>query len=195
LESERDIRSDVAEALELDWRLSKTPPSAWVRGLFFNMIADDLRRRGTYDAARPLLGPERRIYAFYPVSALLLELAVAAPFIHDDPHEAMRRAWVGGAEYFAASWFGRMFQRHIRPDPAAALDWIEKGRWRAASYGRWTCERVANNRVRLHMLDEYIWIGSAHRGGCEGLLAACGVPGEVTVALDEPLRGHLDVRW
>jgi hypothetical protein len=45
------------------------------------------------------------------------------------------------------------------------------------------------------MTEEYFWIEYAQRGGCEGMLKACGVEGEVSVELDSPYRGRLDVRW
>jgi uncharacterized protein (TIGR02265 family) len=189
------VRSAAAEQLDLERRLHLVPPSACVRGVFFNMVTDHLKRIGAYEGARRSLGPPRRIYALYPVSEFLIESAVAAPFVHDDANEALRRMWSGAAEYFAASWLGRAFQRFIRPDPASALDWIENGREHSCNYGQWRCEHVAPNHVVLHMFDEYIWIGSAHRGGCEGLLAACGVEGTVTSHVDGPFRGRLDVRW
>jgi uncharacterized protein (TIGR02265 family) len=187
----------AAEQLELERRLSATPPSACVRGVFFNMITDHLKRSGRYDAARRALGPRarRRIHLLYPVSDFLVESALAAPFIHEDPDEAMRQMWAGAAVYFATTWLGRAFQRFIRPDPASALDWIENGREHSCNYGQWRCEHVERNHVVLHMFDEYIWIGSAHRGGCEGLLAACGVKGEVTASAESLFRGRLDVRW
>jgi len=187
----------AAEQLDLERRLHETPPSACVRGVFFNMIADELKRRGKVEDARQVRGgaPRRRIHALYPVSEFLVESALAAPFIDDDANEAVRQMWSGAALYFAASWLGRAFQRFIRPDPAAALDWIENGREHSCNYGQWRCEHLERNHVVLHMYDEYIWIGSAHRGGCEGLLAACGVKGVVTPSLESRFRGRLDVRW
>jgi hypothetical protein len=47
----------------------------------------------------------------------------------------------------------------------------------------------------LHMFDEYTWIEGAHRGGCEGLLIACGVEGSVEADLDSRFNGRLHVRW
>lgn len=45
------------------------------------------------------------------------------------------------------------------------------------------------------MFDEYFWIEAAQRGGCEGLLLACGVQGEVVAELDDMFTGRLDIRW
>jgi uncharacterized protein (TIGR02265 family) len=163
--------------------------------LFFNMIADHLKRRGKGTEARRIVGPSRRLHGLYPVTDFLVASALAAPLIHEDAREAERQIWSGGSKYFAATWLGRAFQRFIRPDPTSALSWLENAREHFCNYGRWRCERVNPSHVILHMFDEYIWIDSAHRGGCEGLLVACGVAGEVTATTDSLFSGRLDVRW
>jgi uncharacterized protein (TIGR02265 family) len=181
---------------ELEGRLRTVPSTALVRGMFFNMVGDHLKRCGHAEAARSIVGARRRIYALYPVQELLVAFGKAAPIVvPHDPAEGIRQIWSGGSRYFADTWLGKAFQRFIRPDPASALEWLDGAHDHFCNYGRWRLERVDGTRAMLHMFDEYIWIDSAHRGGCEGLLVACGVVGRVDVVLDTPFRGWLDVRW
>jgi uncharacterized protein (TIGR02265 family) len=181
---------------ELEGRLRAVPSTALVRGMFFNMVGDHLTRTGKGGAARAIVGPRRRIYALYPVQELLVAFGQAAPLVvPQDPPEGLREIWSGGSRYFANTWLGKAFQRFIRPDPASALDWLEGAREHFCNYGRWRLELVEPGYAVLHMFDEYIWIESAHRGGCEGLLAACGVEGRVEPVLDAPFSGRLEVRW
>ena len=90
---------------------------------------------------------------------------------------------------------GRTVPVEVATDPLAALRWIERSRDHVCDYGRWRVEAEGAGRATIHMTDEYVWIDSAHRGGCEGLLEACGVTGEVTAELDDRFHGRLRVRW
>lgn len=175
--------------------MREVPSTAQVRGVFFTMIGDHLARAGHEQAARKILGRKRWIHALYPVSELLEASARAAPYIADDPREAMRTLWSGAAQHVAGNWFGRVLQRVMRPDPASALRWIESTREHQCNYGQWRVEQLGPTHVMLHMFDEYIWIDSAHRGGCEGLLDACNVRGTVEPSLDTPFSGRLEIRW
>ncbi len=183
--------------LDLKRRLEDTPATAHSRGVFFNLVRHELTRLGPGEAAaaRRICGDERRSFAFYQTRELLKAFAEGGALLHANPREGVRRIFKGGPEYFASTWYGRAFQRFLRPDPGAALDWIERSREHVADYGYWRIERRAPGHVVVHMVDEYIWIDSAQRGGCEGLLLACGVIGEVHAELDTPYRGRLDVRW
>ena len=177
-------------------RLRDVPSTALVRGMFFNMIGDHLRRIGQADRAKSIVGSKRRIYALYPVGELLEAFSAAGPYVvPGDPAEGIRQIWAGGSRYFAGTWLGRAFQSLIRPDPAAALEWLEGAHAHFCNYGQWRLEVVEPRYAVLHMFDEYIWIDSAHRGGCEGLLAACGVDGRVDVVLDGAFSGRLEIRW
>jgi uncharacterized protein (TIGR02265 family) len=193
-----DVATPTADSFQsdLESRLRAVPSTALVRGMFFNMVGDHLKRCGLEGKARSIVGARRRIYALYPVQELLVAFGEAAPLVSpQDPAEGLRQIWSGGSRYFADSWLGKAFQRFIRPDPASALEWLEGAHDHFCNYGRWRVERVHTTRVMLHMFDEYIWIESAHRGGCEGLLRACGVDGRVDPVLDTPFRGWLDVQW
>jgi hypothetical protein len=185
--------------LDLQIRLREVPATACARGIFFRVLEDDMARRGLRDRRawdwETTLGEHPRSYGLYPVRRLLVAYADAARLVGSDPGEAVRGIFRGGCTAFSESWFGRGLKRVLAPDPLAALRWIERSRDHVCDYGRWRVEAEGAGRATIHMTDEHVWIDSAHRGGCEGLLAACGVTGEVTAELDDRFHGRLRVRW
>jgi uncharacterized protein (TIGR02265 family) len=187
-----------ARELDLPWRVGQIPHGAMSRGIFFNQIEQELKRRGL--TSTPLWGSRaaaqaRKNHTLYPVQDLLVTYATAGALIDRDPSEGIRQIWIGAVQHFTSTWFGRAFQRFLRPDPVAAFHWIERSREYICNYGHWRVELRGPEHVVIHMFDEYLWIDSAHRGGCEGLLIACGLAGEVRAELDTPFQGRLDVRW
>jgi uncharacterized protein (TIGR02265 family) len=187
----------ATERLGLPSRLEAIPLTAQSRGIFFNMLRDDLGRRrllGVPDIAR-LLGQSRRSYGYYPTRDLVEAYGVAGAMLNADPLEGVRQLFSGTARYFSSTWYGKAFARYLKPDPKSALSWIERSREHVANYGRWRLEIRGPEHAVFHMFDEYFWIEAAQRGGCEGLLLACGVEGEVVAKLDEMFVGRLDIRW
>ncbi len=167
------------------------------RGIFFNMLRDDLRRRGLLGVREvdKLLAKPRRTFELYSTRELIEAYGMAGAMIADDPVDGTRELFSWTARYFSSTWYGRAFARFLKPDPLAALDWIERSREQVANYGRWRVERRSKTEAIMHMFDEYLWIDGAQRGGCEGLLAACGVVGEVRAELESPYTGRLHVSW
>jgi uncharacterized protein (TIGR02265 family) len=189
--------SRAAERLGLRGRLDAVPSTARSRGIFFNMLRDDLARRrllGVPEIAR-LLARSRPSYAHCSTRELIEAYGVAGALVDPDPLEGVRRLFGDTATYFSSTWYGRAFARFLRPDPRSALAWIERSREHVANYGRWRLEIRGPQHAVFHMFDEYFWIEAAQRGGCEGMLLACGVDGEVVPELDDPFNGRLDIRW
>jgi uncharacterized protein (TIGR02265 family) len=187
----------AAEQIGLRERLEAIPGSAHSRGIFFNQLREDLARRGLLGAPEieRLLSKPRRSYAYYPTRELVEAYGVAGAIIHPDPLEGVRLLFAATATYFSSTWYGKAFARYLRPDPRSALSWIERSREFVANYGAWRLEIRGPEHAVFHMFDEYFWIEAAQRGGCEGMLLACGVEGEVVATLDEPFVGRLDIRW
>jgi uncharacterized protein (TIGR02265 family) len=161
------------------------------------MLRDDLSRRGMLqvpEIAR-LLEKPRRSYAYYPTRDLVEVYGIAGAVIDPDPLEGVRKLFAGTATYFSSTWYGKAFARYLHPDPKSALSWIERSREFVANYGRWRLEIRGPEHAVFHMFDEYFWIEGAQRGGCEGMLLACGVEGEVVAELDDMFVGRLDIRW
>jgi uncharacterized protein (TIGR02265 family) len=190
--------SRAAVDLNLDRRLRDIPASARTRGIFFNLLRDNLDRRHLLDTvpeARRVLKSSRRSYRFYSTREMIEACAICGALADSDPREGMRSLFMGSAQYFASTWYGQALARFFHPSPVGALGWIERSREHFANYGKWRLELRGPGHAILHMFDEYMWIEAVHRGGCEGMLIACGVPGEVTADLDDDYNGRLVIRW
>jgi uncharacterized protein (TIGR02265 family) len=187
----------AAQTLDLPRRLAAVPTTAMVRGVFFNLIEADLARRGLlgHPAWHGSALHQRRSHELYGARDLLTLASTAGALLHADPLEGMRQVHASTATYFASTWYGRAFRRFLHPDPGEALAWIERSRHFVANYGRWRYEPRGFGKGILHMFDEYCYIEAIQRGGCEGLLTACGVRGTVDVELDTPYQGRLVVAW
>jgi uncharacterized protein (TIGR02265 family) len=184
--------------LGLPERLSASPPWAQVRGFLFKMTADAVERQGraAVEMQRKLLpAPSRWFFRMYSVREYLEELAAAAAVVDPkDPASALRHIWArtpGYAPLFNASRFLGL----LGADVTSVAGWLEGHRSLFANYGRWRLERRSTSYFIMHYFEECIWIDSAHRGGMEGILDACGVKGSVEVELDSPFEGRLHVRW
>jgi Protein of unknown function (DUF2378) len=161
------------------------------------MLHDDLRRRELDQVPdlRRLLAVKRRSHLFYSTRDLVEAYGIAGSVVNPDPLLGIRELFTGTARYFSGTWFGRAFARYLRPNPSAALSWIERSRYYVADYGRWRLEMRTAEHAVLHMFDEYFWIEAAQVGGCEGLLMACGLQGQVSAELDDTFSGRLQIRW
>jgi uncharacterized protein (TIGR02265 family) len=191
-----DLARSAAD-LNLERRLRETPPAASSRGIFFNMVRDELERRhlaGVPELKR-LLSQPRSSYQFYPTRELLEAYALGGALVNSDARQGMRELFTGNVRYFTSTWYGRAMARFIKPDPTVALAWLERTREHVANYGKWRLEKRGPAHAILHMFDEYLWIEAAQLGGCEGLLLACGIRGEVHAELDDDYNGRLDIRW
>jgi uncharacterized protein (TIGR02265 family) len=189
--------SRVDSVLDLSWRLKAIPESAAVRGVFFNQLRDALRRTLRIDETTldQLAGGSKQSHKMYPAREFARMSAFAGALAHRDPLEGMRQLSRGMASFFSTTWYGRAFQRVLRPDPPKAVQWVAFSRDYISNYGHLRVEPRGANRLLVHIYDEYCWIEACQRGGCEGMLDACGVQGTVDVELDSPFRGRLDVSW
>jgi len=185
------------DVLELDRHVRLVPPSATVRGVFFNLARDALIRAdlGHAMTMAPELFRRRRAFESYPVRELLDLYARTGALLHEDPVEGVAIIARRGSRTFAKSWLGDRFRKAIVPDPSVALRWIEGSRDYLCNYGFWRVERRNARYLILHMFNEYTSIEPWQRGGCEGLLRACGVDGVVRSELDDRFSGRLHVEW
>ena len=192
-----DVAVDLgsaAEQLDLENRVAAIPPTACIRGVFFHLLREEMRRRRLEMPAVSRLTERTRSYGLYPARDLCRAFAYAGALVRANAEEGIRELFTASVKYFASTWYGRAFARFLHPDPLLALRWIERSRDYVANYGRWRLEVRGPQHAVFHMFDEYFWM-HAHRGGCEGLLAACRVQGEVHAELDDPFNGRLDIRW
>ncbi len=139
---------------------------------------------------------DRTAFRMYPLVEFLDELAVAAVLTDaDNPLGAMRTLWREATAVYVSTPFGRSLMRLLRPNPMRYLRWVSSHRDHFCSYGATRLEELSPTSVTFVMEDEYIWIDTAHRGGAEGLLIACGVEGSVEAEMTGLYSGHLHIRW
>lgn len=174
-------------------------PTARVRGVWSALTARQVRRAGpdTYLAWQRAAAPPTRIpFRMYPASDYLRELALAGVALSpDDPGDGIRSIWRGATTFYLDLPFGRSLARLLMPNPMSYLTWLVAHRDHFCSYGSWRIESVAPGHVTMELRDELIWIETAHRGGAEGLLEACGVTGSVEAELFDRYNGRLHIRW
>ena len=200
--SEEPLAIDLESAyarLDLETRLLDTPPTAEIRGLFFNAIERAAARhgRGTLEAWRRECRPSRRWpFRSYNMRDYLRELAAAAVLIDpESPNEAIRTIWRGAPEE-APSIRAEKFVRYLMgKDPMRAFRWLGNNRSLFCNYGDWRVEQVGPAHALFHFWDEYLWIETAHRGGAEGALRTFGARGEVTAELSSAYEGRLHIKW
>jgi uncharacterized protein (TIGR02265 family) len=191
---------EVRQTLGLARRIADVPPHAHIRGVWFSLAANHVRRLGLADALawRSLVAQRSRIpFLSYSLREYLEELAIAAALVNTrNPAEGIRSIWRGATPMYLATPLGRSLLRLLQPNPVRYLSWLADHRDHFCNTGKWTVTKHADTYVTLEMQDEYIWLESAHRGGCEGLLVALGVTGSVEAeCTNGPYAGRLHIRW
>ncbi|MET0591353.1 MAG: DUF2378 family protein [Polyangiaceae bacterium] len=183
-------------SIDLARRLRDLPRSAMVRGVFFSMLRDEVERRALL-SVRELaeILRNRDAWRLYPASELMTAYATTATLLHRDPNEGLRILFASMPASYVKTWYGGIFRKFLLGEPERALRYVEKAREQLASYGTWRLETMGPRHVVFQMTDEFFWIDTAQRGGCEGLLEICGVEGEVRATLDGRYRGALDITW
>jgi uncharacterized protein (TIGR02265 family) len=187
------------EQLGVPSRVRDVPASSSVRGVWFSMAADCVRKAGRAEAATwERMVPRRRRLPFmsYPLREYLDELATAAAIIDPKaPGEGMRRIWNQATSQYVATPFGRSLLRLLKLDPHKYLEWLCANRDHFCNYGRWSVTTREPGYALLDIKGEHIWIEHAMRGGAEGMLAAFDVEGAVEPELASPYEGRLHIRW
>lgn len=185
--------------LKIRERCEAAPPGASVRGVWFSMPQKHAARLGTAEAIafERMCGKQQRTpFRMYPLTQFLEELAVAAALADaSDPVAALRKIWFDATAVYVATPFGRSLVRLLRPNPLRYLRWLATHRDHFCTYGVTRLEEHSPTRATFVLEDEYIWIDSAHRGGAEGLLHACGVEGGVDAELTGKYSGRLHFHW
>lgn len=192
-----DLQSARA-LLDLDRRLGLLTEPAQIRGFLFRMTSDEVARHGAACvAAYRRLSPVKPPWFFrmQSVRDYLEDTAAAAAVLSPrEPASAVRAIWRNAPRY-AELFNARRFLSLLGASVFDVMRWLEGQRDIFANYGSWRLERRDQHYFVMHYFDECIWIDSAHRGGIEGILRACGLEGTVDVDLDSPLNGRLHVRW
>ena len=193
-----DLNS-ARDQLGLSRRVRDVPLTSNVRGVWFSMTADYVRKLGRAEAAmwERMVGHRRRVpFLSYSLREYLEELAVGAAIIDPKhPGEGVRQIWREAAPQYLATAFGRSLLRLLNTEPHKYLTWCCTHRDHFCNYGHWTTVFHEPGYSVMEITGEYIWIEHAMRGGAEGVLRVFGVEGSVEAELLSPYEGRVHVRW
>jgi uncharacterized protein (TIGR02265 family) len=188
----------VAEHCDISDRLRYVPPSASIRGLFFQNVEARLEAAGKLEAYRDYF-PDDRYFSlpYYPLSEFLVRLACAGALIRSPPevHEGIRAITQGNASTFVQSLLGRALVRLMSSDPIRLTEQGIAARRQSHNYGRWTIVRLSPSSLQVVYEDEFQWIESAVVGAAEGTYVACTPTVYLETVLHDRFRGATTLRW
>jgi len=188
----------VAPHCDILDRLRYVPPSASIRGLFFQNVEAQLEAAGKIDAYRAYF-PDDRYAAlpYYPLHEFLVRLACGGALVcsPEDVHAGMRAITRGNATTFVQSLLGRALVRLLSRDPVRLTEQGIAARRQSHNYGRWTIARLSPSSLQVFYEDEFQWIESAVVGAAEGTYATCTPEVSLETVLHDRFRGVTTLRW
>ncbi|MDB4984864.1 MAG: hypothetical protein JWN04_42 [Myxococcaceae bacterium] len=188
----------VAPHCDIVDRLRHVPPSAGVRGLFFNNLKTQIElagRLGAYEAYFP--DDRHSAMPYYPLADFMLRLACAGALVTTpaEVHEGMRVIARGNVHAFSQTLLGRTLLRLLAREPRRLTEQGLAARRQTHRYGRWTMLEHGPSELELIYEDEYQWIESAVSGAAEGTYAACVPSVNVETRLSSRFSGSTLLRW
>jgi uncharacterized protein (TIGR02265 family) len=188
----------VAPHCDIVERLAVVPPSAQVRGLYFQSIHAEIEKRGKLLEYEEYF-PHDRYSAFplYPLTELLVRLACAGALVAgpEKVHEGMRLVTKANARAFVDSLLGRLMLRMLSRDPVRLTEQGLAARRQSTTYGHWEIQKTSDHAIAMVYRNEYWWIESALAGAAQGTFEACGVSVETETTLIDRFNGSTHVRW
>jgi len=188
----------VAPHCDLVARLVDVPPSARLRGLYFNSMLSTLRLRGRLDAYEDYFPDESwSSLGYHPLGDYLVRLAVAGALLTTPPrlHEGIFQITHEHATAFASSLLGRVLVRILAHDPVRLTQQGLAARRQSMAYGKWEMRRPGPRELQMIYRSEYMWIESAVAGAAVGTFESCGVKADVKTVLEDRYNGVTTVRW
>jgi uncharacterized protein (TIGR02265 family) len=188
----------VAPHCDIEERLSLVPPSASVRGIYFNAIEKQLGAHGKLIGYKEYFPADRfGSLGFHPVSAYLVRLACAGAFMASPQrvHEGMLLITKANARAFADSLLGRVMLRVLSGDPVRLMEQAMAGRRQSTNYGQWELLRHSQRSCEIVHRQEYMWIESAIAGAGQGTFEACGLEAKMEVRIVDRLNGSTHWTW
>jgi uncharacterized protein (TIGR02265 family) len=188
----------VASHCDIVSRLEIVPPSAQIRGVWFNAIEKQLEKSHRLQVYREYFPSDRfSALSFYPLVSFLERVACAGAIVvsPDRVHEGMSMVMSGNAEAFMDTLLGRVMLRVLSRDPVRLFEQGTAARRQSFSYGRWELRRVGVRELEIAHTDEYCWIESAIAGACQGTFDACQLTGVVETRLSDRFNGFTVLRW
>ena len=188
----------VAPHCDIVARLVDVPPSARLRGLYFNSVLNVLRRRGRLAAYQDYFPDEQwSSLGFHPLGDYLVRLALGGALLATPArlHEGIYEITRQNATAFASSLLGRVLVRILSRDPVRLTQQGLAARRQSMDYGKWEMRRPGPREVQMIYRGEYMWIESAVAGAAAGTFESCGVKADVKTVLEDKYNGVTTIRW
>jgi uncharacterized protein (TIGR02265 family) len=183
---------DIVERIEL------VPPSAAVRGIYFQDIETQVERAGAIGRYRTYFPDDKfSSLPYYPLKEYLPRIACGGALIKTpaDVHAGMFAITRGNAETFAKSLFGRALFRILARDLVPLIEQGVAVRRQTMNYGRWTIVRRGPRELEVVYEDEYAWIESIIAGAAQGTVEARGIQATLETRLTSRFNGSTLFRW
>jgi uncharacterized protein (TIGR02265 family) len=188
----------VAPHCDIVDRLAVVPPSARIRGLYFQSIRSEIEKRNKRsEYAEYFPHDHYSAFPFYPLSELLVRLACAGALVAGprDVHEGMRLVAKANARAFVDSLLGRLMLRMLSRDPVRLTEQGLAARRQSTTYGHWEIQKNSEREIAMVYRNEYWWIESALAGAAQGTFEGCGVNVEIETTLIDRFNGSTHIRW
>lgn len=189
--------ADLTQHCDLEKRVQLVPPSAKVRGLYFNNILQALQGSAR-DAEYLRIFPEKfSSIGWYAMSDYLTRLAVGGALFESptEVHRGMFEIGRRNALAFAESLLGKTMLRLLSKDPQKLLKQGAAARRQSWSSGRWDVDFPGPRQAVVTMYDEYVWIDSNLKGAAVGTFESIGLQVEIEVQLESPFEGQHLLNW
>jgi uncharacterized protein (TIGR02265 family) len=188
----------VSPYCDLVERLQAVPPSARIRGVWFQIFLGELRERSLLHRYEEYFPNERwTAFQFYWLGDYLVRMALAGAVLSGprQVHEGMFEINRCNAKRFAGTLLGRTLFRLLSNDPRRLLQQAMASRRQTMNYGRWLVSFPSDNEAHITFEGEYIWIDPNLLGACTGTFDAVGMPVHVTAHVDSRFNGSLSAVW
>lgn len=188
----------IAPHCDVIERLQDVPPSANVRGYYFQSMLNVLERLDKLSLFASYVPPvPRSSVKFYPLSHYLFELAVAGACVAEPAqlHDGIREITRQNATAFKSSLLGRVLMPVLRSDPVRLTEQGAAARRQTTTYGHWQIKRHGPRELEVVYHTEYMWIESAVAGAAAGAFEACGVQAHLTTSVESRYEGSTHITW
>jgi len=183
---------DWEAPFDLQAHLRRVPDDATVKGMFMASVVDTVRERAGSHLTEERYTPFRD----YPLT-LLLELMVEGAgrlFPDRSVRDGMRRLARPSFPVFSRSLVGRAIFAVSGHDPHSVFRQGSRAWRHATNLAKVESEELDETAAVVRVRD-FHFTDAVAVGVAEGVLQACGRPGNVAVRMETPSTGEFLVRW
>lgn len=178
--------------LEIERRVRSCQPNAYVKGMFFESLAQRAARSGKR------IGRDRYVqFQGYPLREWIEFLPQVAQTVHpsDAARTGIQKLGAIGYRTLAESTAGRVLFSMAGQNPRVAVTLIARAYKVIGSPGRVEVVEQSGGGAVIAFRDIWAFVDSWHVGALEGALRGFGIDGRVLVRRYSIENADLEVRW